>query len=131
MPHQSDPMPQALALAAGSPAMQAQLVAALARDWDPHGVVGAALAARPEAPDPTRPRSLADVARDVAGLLAAGGTESEVGGYLRREEVAVLPMPATAAEAELRRIRRDRVRVALWRLVRGLGDAAPEERPDA
>ena len=127
--HHADPLPQSLALAATQPAMLARLTELLSTHWDPDGRLAAALAARPEGPDPTRPRSLTDVARDVAGLLAAGAPEPDVGGYLRREEGAVLGAPATEAEAASRRTRRTRVRGALWRAVRGISRA--DELPDA
>ena len=123
MSHGTDPLPQGMAFAAGSPATLERLERALAAHWDPDGDLARALAARPDGPDPTRPRSLAEVARDVAGLLAAGATEADVGGYLRREERAVLPGDPTPDELALRHLRRDRVRAALWRVVRGIARA--------
>ena len=134
MAYKSDPFPPRLGMTAASPAMQAALVRVLETHWDPDGTIARALAARPEGRDPTRPRTLAEVARDAAGLLAAGGTESDVGGYLRREEWAVLPKPETEEEATARRQRRECTRQALWRTVRGIArpddGAEPEEQSD-
>ena len=132
MAYKSDPFPPRLGMSASSPATQAALVRVLELHWDPDGTIARALAARPEGRDPTRPRTLAEVARDAAGLLAAGGTETDVGGYLRREERAVLPEPASEAEATERRQRRERTRQALWRTVRGIAradDGATVEEP--
>jgi hypothetical protein len=127
--HHTDPLPQHLALAAASPTMHARLERLLATHWDPAGTLARALSARPPGPDPTRPRSLGEVARDVAGLLAAGGTEADVGGYLRREELAVLGPPIDEAERDGRGARRGAARAALWRAVRGI--PRPEDLPEA
>jgi hypothetical protein len=124
VPHHSDPLPQSLAVAAFAPETLALLERVLTAQWDPDGTVAVALARRPVSHDPTRPRSLADVAREVAGLLSAGGGEAEVGGYLKREELALFgPLPEGEAK-ERRRARRERVRESLWRAVRGIS------RPD-
>ena len=120
MGHDLDPIPRPLGYEISSPRMRARLAGVLAAHWDATGALAAALAARPEGPDPTRPRSLDEVARDVAGLLAAGGTEAALSGYLRREEEAVLGPPADDAERQFRGSRRAFVRAALWRAARGL-----------
>ena len=120
----SEPLHERLAIDAFAPERLALVERILAVQWDPDGAIAAALAERPPSNDPTRPRSLGDVARDVAGILAAGGRAGEAGGYLKREELALFgPLP----EGELkdrRRLRRERVRESLWRAVRGIA------RPD-
>jgi hypothetical protein len=102
-----------------SPPMLATLERLLAVHWDPDGVIRAALAARPPGPDPTRPRSLSAVAIEIAGILSSGGGEPEVSGYLKREELALFgPVEDEQLKAR-RRERRELVRGALWRAVRG------------
>ncbi len=96
--------------------------------WDPDGTIARAMAARPEGPDPTRPRTMADAALEACGILAAGGPEAQVSGYLKREEMALLQEPADDAELVARRERRQRVAAALWRLVRGITE--PGDSPD-
>lgn len=101
----------------------------LAIRWDPDGILRRAMASRPESPDPTRPRTLADAAREACGVLAAGGPETQVSGYLRREEVALLEPPADEQEQIQRRERRQSAALALWRLVRGIPHPSEGEGP--
>lgn len=113
--------------------MLATLEQLLAGHWDPDGVIRSALATRPEGPDWTRPRNLAQVAAEVAGILSGGGGESEVSGYLKREEFALFGSVQDEALKTRRRERREFVRGVLWRAVRGIsrpGDS-PGARDDA
>jgi hypothetical protein len=128
-----DFLPPRLAEAATSPAMLATLEQLLAAHWDPDQVIRSALAVRPPGPDPTRPRSLAQVAAEVAGILASGGGEPEVSGYLKREELALFGPVQDEALRARRRERREFVRGALWRAVRGIPRAGdlPGPRTDA
>ena len=87
MSRDQDFLPLPLAEAATSPGMLATLEGLLAVNWDPDGAIRAALAVRPDGPDPSRPRSLAQVAAEVAGMLSSGARESDVRGYLKREEL--------------------------------------------
>jgi hypothetical protein len=120
MSRDPDFLPLRLAEAATSAAMLATLEQLLATRWDPDRVIWVALAARSEGPDPTRPRSLAQAAAEVAGILASGGGEPEVSGYLKREELALFgPVHDETLKAR-RRERREFVRAALWRAVRGI-----------
>ncbi len=100
--------------------MLATLERLLALHWDPDGVIRSALATRPAGPDPTRPRKLADVAIEIAGILSSGGGEPEVSGYLKREELALFGPVADEGLKTRRRERREFVRGALWRAVRGI-----------
>jgi hypothetical protein len=107
--------------------MLATLEQILVTHWDPDQVIRAARAVRPEGPDPTRPRSLAQVAAEVAGILSSGGGEPEVSGYLKREELAPFGSVQDVALKARRRERREFVRGALWRAVRRIprpGDRA-------
>lgn len=113
--------------------MLATLEQLLAAHWDPDGVIRSAMATRPEEPDPTRPRSLAQVAAEVAGIISSGGGEPEVSGYLKREELALFGSVQDEVLKTRRRERREFVRGALWRAVRGIsrpGDS-PGAREDA
>jgi hypothetical protein len=101
----------------------------LVTHWDPDGALRRMLATRPAGPDATRPRSLDDAAREACGILAAGGPEAQVSGYLKREELAVLGPPDGEAEQVARRERRQRAAIALWRLVRGIPHPSDWERP--
>jgi hypothetical protein len=100
--------------------MLATLERLLAAHWDPDGVMRDALATRHTGRDPTRPRSLAQVATEVAGILSSGGGEREVSGYLKREELALFGPVADEDLKARRRERREFVRGALWRAVRGI-----------
>jgi hypothetical protein len=125
-------VPPALEAAAHTPPVLARLERLLIARWDPDGAIRAALADRPTHPDPTRPRTLAGVASEVAAILAAGGGEPDVSGYLKREELALFGPVADEALREARRVRREFVRGALWRAVRGISrpDDLPEATPD-
>ena len=120
MSRTQDVLPLHLAQAATAPPMLATLERLLALHWDPDGVIRSALATRPAGPDPTRPRKLADVALEVAGILSSGGGEPEVSGYLKREELALFGPVADEGLKTRRRERREFVRGALWRAVRGI-----------
>jgi hypothetical protein len=99
--------------AAFDPAILARVEALLARDWDADGaIVRAAADAAPM--DGARPRSLAAYAAAVCGILAAGGSEAEVMGYLRREEEYLVDQPRTEGTE------RAAIAGAAWRLVRGI-----------
>ena len=75
--------------AAFDAAIVATIGAALQRQWDPDGALLLAATTR-DGDDTTVPRTYGDFALAIAGLLAAGGTEAEVSGYLRREEERLL-----------------------------------------
>lgn len=98
--------------------MLATLEQVLAVHWDPNGEIRSALAARPDGPDLTRPRNLAQVAAEVAGILSSGGDETNVSGYLKREELSLFGSVQDDALKSRRRERREFVRGALWRAVR-------------
>jgi len=115
--------------AAFQPETLGQAARLLAACWDPDGALARAMATRPEGPDPTRPRTMADAALESCGILAAGGPEAQVSGYLKREEMALLHEPADDAERVARRERRQGVALALWRLVRGIPH--PSDGPGA
>jgi hypothetical protein len=120
MSRDRDPFPRYHGRVALTSEVVEQAEALLARWWDPAGVLATAMRTRAAGPDPTRPRTLADAAREACGILAAGGPETQVSGYLKREELAVLAAPADDVEQIARRERRQRVALALWRLVRGI-----------
>ena len=111
--------------------MLATLERLLAEHWDPDQTIRGALAMRPLGPDATRPRDLGGVAAEVAGILSSGGSEADVSGYLKREELALFGVVTDEMLKALRRERREFVRGALWRAVRGIprpGDlTGPEE----
>lgn len=104
--------------AAGAADVIAQVEALLARMWDPSGdLVRTAASANPL--DNGRPRTLAEFAAAVCGMLGAGGSEAEVRGYLRREELALW------TEARSDGQQRAAIAGAAWRIVRGI--ARPED----
>jgi hypothetical protein len=105
--------------------MLATLERLLAVHWDPDGAIRAALATRPTHPDPTRPRNLAQVALEVAGILSSGGGEPDLSGYLKSEELALFGPVADEELKARRRERRELVRGVLWRAVRPEPDPAP------
>jgi hypothetical protein len=118
MSYKNDPLPRSLADAAMEPPMLGKLVQILGEQWDSDGVIGAALATRALGNDPTRPRDLAAVAKEAAGILSSGGTQSDVSGYLKREELALFgPIDDDAVKTD-RRQRRELVKAALWLAVR-------------
>ena len=120
MSRSGEHMPSYLGRAALAPETLVAGEELLALHWDPDGSLRRAMAVRPTMPDPTRPRTLADAGREACGVLAAGGPEADVSGYLRREEVALLAPPEDEAEQIERRERRQRAAIVLWRLVRGI-----------
>jgi hypothetical protein len=99
------------------PAMLAQVTELLARYWDPDGVIAAAALAF-ETRDLAQARSIADYALAVCGMLAAGGSEADVSGFLRREEAKLLGEPRSSGHTRVPLAR------ACWRAVRGLAPAA-------
>lgn len=104
--------------AAGRADILAQVETLLARAWDPRGeLVDAARSV--EVHDHGRPRTLADFALGICGILGAGGSEALVCGYLRREEEAIWQSPRTSGEE------RAVIARAAWRIVRGI--ARPED----
>lgn len=116
--------PQYLGKAAGSAAVIAQVEALLARAWDPNGELVSA-ARLSDSRDHGRPRTLAEFAAAVCGILGAGGSEAEVSGYLRREEAALWELPRTQGTE------RAAIAGAAWRIVRGISrpedlDASPD-----
>lgn len=120
MSRDRDFLPPRLAESATASSMLPTLEQLLAMHWDPDGEIRRALAARPDGPDATRPRTLAQVAAEVAGILSSAGDEAQVGGYLKREELAVFGSLPDEALKTRRRERREFVRGALWRAVRGI-----------
>jgi hypothetical protein len=126
-------LPLELMQAVMSPPILATLERLLAVHWDPDGAIANALASRPTGPDPTRPRSLAQVAVEVGAIFSGGGGEPEVSGYLKREELALFGPVADEQLKARRRERREFVRGALWRAVRGIArpDDLPGTREDA
>ena len=105
------------------PAVLAEVRDLLARYWDPDGVIAAgahALATR----DLAQARSIADYALAVSGMLAAGGSEADVSGFLRREEAKLLGEPRSSGHTRVPLAR------ACWRAVRGLAPAVlPDDVP--
>jgi hypothetical protein len=105
--------------AAFDAAVVATIAAALQKQWDPDGALLAA-AATLGSNDTTVPRTYSDFALAIAGLLAAGGTEAEVSGYLRREEERLLGAARSTGKV------RWPIATLAWRAVRGIsrdGDA--------
>jgi|GEM_PF-4458798 hypothetical protein len=120
MSRERDFLPPHLVAKASSPLTLATLEQLLAAHWDPDGEIRRRLAVRPDGPDPTRPRNLGQVAAEVAGILGSGGDELQVGGYLKREEFALFGSVDDETLKTSRRARREFVRGALWRAVRGI-----------
>src|ERR1700722_6174267 len=90
------------------------IAAALQAQWDADGELERAAVAHGSV-DETAPRTYADFALAIAGLLAAGGSEAEVSGYLRREEVRLLGAPRSTGKV------RWPIAKLAWRAVRGIG----------
>jgi hypothetical protein len=100
--------------AAFDAAVVSKIAAALQTQWDPDGKL--LLAAKTgENADTTAPRTYDDFALAIAGLLAAGGSEAEVSGYLRREEDRLLGSPQSTGKV------RWPIAKLAWRAVRGIG----------
>lgn len=117
--------PQYHARLAFEPDVVAEIAELLVRYWDPDGAVTGAARAL-ESRDLAQPRSIADYALAVCGILAAGGTEADVSGFLRREETKVLGEPRSRGHTRMPLAR------ACWRAVRGLAPAVlPADVPAA
>ena len=92
--------------AAEDPAIIARLASILASDWDPAGIVRAALHGGPS--------FYADQGLIVAAMLAADAHENEVQRYLRQLEQQAGPTTLHPADE------RHAIAVALWRAARQL-----------
>jgi hypothetical protein len=106
--------------AAFDAAVVSTIAAALQTQWDPDGTLLLA-ATTWENEDTTAPRTYDDFALAIAGLLAAGGSEAEVSGYLRREEERLLGAPRSTGKV------RWPIAKLAWRAVRGI--ARDADRP--
>jgi hypothetical protein len=106
-------MPRYHARLAFEPAVLAEVAQLLATHWDWDGALVRG-AQQVETPDPWQPRSLDEYALAVCGILAAGGPEAQVMGYLRREEEKLLGAARTTGEE------RSELARAAWRAVRGI-----------
>lgn len=100
------------------PAVVAEVRDLLARYWDPDGALAGAARAL-ETPDLAQPRSIADYALAICGMLAAGGAEADVSAFLRREEAKLLGEPRSTGHTRMPLAR------ACWRAVRGLTPTVP------
>jgi hypothetical protein len=99
-----------------------KIATALQMQWDPDGLLLHA-AAHAQSDDHTLARTYHDFALAIAGLLAAGGSEAEVSGYLRREEERLLGEARSTGA-----IRWPLARLA-WRAVRGIDLPPGQEVP--
>jgi hypothetical protein len=98
------------------PAVVSEVRDLLACYWDPDGALAGAARAL-ETRDLAQPRSIADYALAICGILAAGGAEADVSGFLRREEAKLLGEPRSTGHTRMPLAR------ACWRAVRGLTPA--------
>jgi hypothetical protein len=97
---QLDTSPRYHARLAFEPAVVGEVKALLLRYWDPDGVLSAA-ARELESRDLAQARSIADYAMAVCGMLAAGGTEADVSGFLRGEEAKLLGEPRSTGHTRM------------------------------
>lgn len=105
------------------PAVIAQVSELLARYWDPDGMLARA-AGKVETHDLAQPRTIADYALAICGMLDAGGGEADVSGFLRREESKLLGEPRSTGHTRMPLAR------ACWRAVHGFAPAVlPQDAP--
>jgi hypothetical protein len=110
------PFPRYHARLAFDPAVVAEVRDLLACYWDPDGALAGAARAL-ETRDLAQPRSIAEYALAICGILAAGGAEADVSGFLRHEEAKLLGAARTTGHTRMPLAR------ACWRAVRGLAPA--------